>query len=129
MNSHHAIIQELDSIHIISHSVKCNIQDLPNHRSRLSRHNFSVITQNITSVYKNLDDLQVNLSELNFEVDILILTECRLVPNKQIPLIHNYTSYQTTKLLKQNNNHQAKVTKLNLSDATGLQMAWLAAPF
>lgn len=129
MNRHHHSAQELDCIQT-SHSVKCNIQDISNYCPGSPRNNLRIITQNIVSIYKNFDDLQVTLSELNFDVDILILTECRLDPNKQIPLLNNYTGYQSTKLLNQNdgvviyikNNHRAKVSDLNLSDATGLQI-------
>lgn len=46
-------------------------------------------------MFKNIDDFQVTLSDLNFEVDILILTECRLDPNKPIPFIANYNSSAT----------------------------------
>lgn len=121
--------QELDCIKI-SHSVKCNIQDLSNHCMGLPRNNLTVVTQNIVSIYKNLDDLQVTLSELDCEVDIIILTESRIDLNKPIPLIQNYTPYQSTKLLNQNDGvvvyinkrHRAKVTELNLLDATGFQI-------
>lgn len=123
--------QELDCLQL-SDSVKCNIQDLPNHCVSIPRsiRKLTVVSQNIASIYKNLDDLLVTLSELDCVLDIIVITECRLDPNKNIPLIQNYTNYQTTKLLNQNdgvvvyinNMHRARVTELNLLDATGLQV-------
>lgn len=82
------------------------------------------------SIYKNFDDLQVTLSQLHLEVDIMILTECRLDSVKNIPVLNNYTSYQTAKNLNQNDgvvvyirDHlQAEITELSLNNATGLQI-------
>lgn len=125
----HLSNQVLDCMQI-THPTKCNIEDFSKQGLGPSGNNLSVITQNIACIYSNLDDLLVTLSVLDFDVDVIILTECRLDPNKQIPFLDNYTSYQTIKLLNQNdgvvayirNNHRAIVTELNLSDATGLQV-------
>ncbi|RVE41988.1 hypothetical protein evm_013363 [Chilo suppressalis] len=81
-------------------------------------------------IQRNLDNLELTLSQLPCEADILILTECRLNVNKQIPRISNYSSYYTTKNLNQNdgvvafvkNCHQAEVAELNLDDASGLEI-------
>lgn len=121
--------QELECIQR-SRSVKCNIQDLPSYRTGLPYYNLTVVTQNIVSIYRNLDDLLITMSELDCIADILILTECRIDPTKQIPCIQNYTNYQSNKLLNQNdgvavyinNRYRATVLELNLTDATGLQI-------
>ncbi|CAH2088401.1 unnamed protein product [Euphydryas editha] len=125
----HLTAQELDCIQV-ARSGKYNIQDFINLSNGSSCNNFTVLTQNIRSIYKNFDDLQVTLAQLQYEADILILTESRINLNKHLPLLNNYTSYQTTRLQNQNdgvvvyirNNHQAVVTDLNLSHATGLQI-------
>lgn len=131
MDSHLHASEELDCMQI-SHSVKCHMNELISQCPNVlcNKNSLIIVTQNIVSIYKNLDDLQANLSILNLEADILVLTECRLESNKQIPLLRNYTSYQTSKLLNQNdgvvvyicNKHRAKVTELLLSDASGLQV-------
>jgi hypothetical protein len=110
-------------------SLECNIEDLKLFLPR-SCSNFTVVTQNIRSIYGNHDDLQLNLSQMNFEADIVVLTECRLNPNKSIPNLNNYTSYYTLRQLNQNdgvvayvnNNRQAHVTELNLTHASGMQI-------
>lgn len=122
-------IQELDSLQICE-AFKCNIQEIDQYISSSTHNNLIVITQNIRSIYRNFDDLQVTLSQLNYEVDILILTECRLDSNKQLPLLNNYTSFQSYSMLNQNdgvviyikNQHTAKITELSLTNATGLQI-------
>lgn len=58
------------------------------------------------------------------------MTECRLDVNKQLPLLKNYTSYQSHNSLNQNdgvvvyikNQHKAKIIELSLTNATGLQI-------
>lgn len=119
---------EIDSIHN-AESVKCDIQDFKIKTENFI-HNLIIATQNIRSIYKNLDDLLVTLLLLTHEVDILILTECRLHSAKYIPQITNYVAYQTTNLLNQNdgvviyvkNNLSANIKELNLINATGLQI-------
>lgn len=91
------IIQEIDNIEIAS-SVKCNVEYLHNYIVA-SHNNFTTLTQNIRSIYKNFDDLQVTLTQLKCEVDLIILTECRLNQAKSIPVLSNYNSFQTTNLL------------------------------
>ncbi|KAL0839085.1 hypothetical protein ABMA28_017065 [Loxostege sticticalis] len=121
--------QELDCIQI-ARSVKCNVQDWSNHCNEFSSHNLFVLTLNIRSIYKNFDDLQITLAQLDIEVDILILTESRINLNKQLPLLKNYTPYLTSTLQNQNDGvvvyirdtHRAVVTDLNLTHATGLQI-------
>lgn len=64
--------------------------------------NLTIVTQNIRSIYRNIDNFLVTISQLDFEVDILVFTECRLNKNKSIPYIPNYTSLATTNNLNQN---------------------------
>lgn len=61
-----------------------------------------VITQNIRSIYKNLDGFRAQLARLTFEVDIIILTECWLSKDKSIPTIENYVTHSSKKCLNQN---------------------------
>lgn len=67
-----------------------------------SRAYLKVITQNIRSIYKNLDSLVVLQSILNFECDILILTESRLSEDKLLPQLPSYNVHSTTKYINQN---------------------------
>lgn len=121
-------LQELDTSDIAT-SLTCDISDLKNH-IELNKNNFNVITQNIRSIYKNFDDFIVNLSQLTFDADILILTECRLKSSKQIPVINNYSMYHTLNQLNQNDgviayvNHSQKahVTEIEFTHASGLQI-------
>lgn len=79
--------------------VICSLDDLSNHI--LAREaGVNVITQNIRSIY-NFNDFEITFSQFKLEVDIIILTECRLSPNKSIPYLSNYTSYFTA-MLQQN---------------------------
>ncbi|VVD01044.1 unnamed protein product [Leptidea sinapis] len=42
----------------------------------------TIITQNIRSIYKNIDELNVLLSRMKLNIDIIILTECWLCMNR-----------------------------------------------
>lgn len=119
---------EIDSTEI-ANSFKCKIEELP-FTIRVIASDFTVITQNIRSIYANIDDLQLTLAELKFDVDILVLTECRLKGDKPIPQLTNYNSYTTSNHLNQNdgvtayikNNHFAIVNEIILEHASCLQI-------
>lgn len=119
---------ELDSAEIAV-SISCEIEELEKH-TQLSGKDLNIITQNIRSIYKNTNDLLLNLSRFTCEVDVLILTECRLNVAKPIPVLDNYISYHTTKHINQNdgvvayikNNHQATVTEICVTDSSALQI-------
>lgn len=91
---------ELDAS-AIANSFQCNIDDLTKH-VKTKGNDLTVITQNIRSIYRNFDDLQIALSTLHFNTDIIILTECRLDKDKPIPLLKGYSSSLTANLLNQN---------------------------
>lgn len=122
------MLNELDR-NKISNSVQCNIQDLDKYIS-LKNSDLKIISQNIRSVYCNLDDLQVSLAQLSFEADIIILTECRLDSNKPIPQITNYMSFSTMHNCNQNDGVvtyikiplKADVEEIKLVQASCLQI-------
>lgn len=93
-------INEIDSTDVAT-SVKCDIADLQSFIP-IKNTNLSIVAQNITSVYGNFDDFQITLSNLNLNVDIIILTECRLNPSKPIPYCANYKSTATSNNMNQN---------------------------
>jgi hypothetical protein len=100
MASHLSILNDIDEVEI-AQSFVCDPQDLGKHIP-LSNNNFSVVSQNIRSIYSNFSDFQATLSTLDFEPDVLILTECRLVLNKPIPHAPNYSFLATINNLNQN---------------------------
>ena len=67
-----------------------------------STSSLKIITQNIRSIQKNMDNFQTQLARFSFEFDVIILTECWLNCNKPIPLIDGYSAYSSQK--KQNQN-------------------------
>lgn len=83
--------------------------------------NFSVISQNIRSIYRNFDDLQTSISSLEFKVDAIILTECHLNVDKSIPQLDNHNSFVTTNHLNKSDGvviylkkYEAKVLEVKL---------------
>lgn len=127
-------MSSLDTLKLIdeiklTESIKCKIQELKINTDN-STHNLIIATQNIRSIYKNFDDLQVNLALLKYEIDILILTECWLNPNKNTPQLDNYTSFQTKHHINQSdgvvaytkNTLSVKFKELNLKNATGMEL-------
>ncbi|KAL0812138.1 hypothetical protein ABMA28_009516 [Loxostege sticticalis] len=121
-------IYEIDNVNIAK-SVECDWNDLAKQRN-IHKTDLNIISQNIRSIYCNFDDLLINLSSLPFEVDIIILTECRIHPDKPIPILNNYHSYSTIRQLNQNdgvvvyvkNTLTPNVVELNLTHASGLQI-------
>lgn len=95
LNNIHAI----DEIKV-AQSTLCSPDNLHKHVS-VNSSDLTIISQNICSVYKNLPDLQLSLTCLKFDVDIIILTECRIDLNKPIPLLSNFTCFHTTNHLNQ----------------------------
>ncbi|KAG7313027.1 hypothetical protein JYU34_000107 [Plutella xylostella] len=120
-------MNEIDSVKI-AHAFTCDIDKLNKH-ILVKNSNLTIISQNIRSIYANFDDLQLTLASLDFNVDILVLTECRLSENT-IPKLDNYTSYYTTHHLNQNDgvviyiNSQltATVKEVKLVQASCLQV-------
>lgn len=53
-------------------------------------------------MFNNFTDFQINLAQMDFEPDVLIITECRLNLLKPIPQIPNYITTHTSNNLNQN---------------------------
>lgn len=90
-------VTEIDNIEI-AHTVECDSTELHKYIC-VNKSDLTIISQNIRSIYYNFDSFLVSLSNLKFEPDIIILTECRLHANKSIPQMNNYRSYMTTRQL------------------------------
>lgn len=56
---------------------------------------FNIIHVNIRSINKNFDQFVAFLGMLNFDADVLILSECWLKNAHHIPLLEGFTSYRT----------------------------------
>lgn len=100
MSNKLSIIEDIDDSDIAD-SIECDPQDISKHVPNLEN-SFSVVSQNIRSIYANFTNLQVTLSQLDFDPDIIILTECWLNPTKPIPTLPNYVSKCTLNNLNQN---------------------------
>lgn len=112
MDSNTIVNNELDTINSAL-SLNCCINDLGSYLPTGNPY-FSLIVQNIRSVHNrsNLDDLHINLHMLNIDIDVIILTECRINPDKPLPLKKNYLSYSTA---NKNNQNDGVVVFINKS--------------
>lgn len=61
-----------------------------------------ILTQNIRSLNKNFNGLEVFLARTTIEYDVIILTECWLQNSDFIPDLENYNYYSTTRHFNQN---------------------------
>lgn len=128
MDSLLTTLQEVDKTEIAM-SFNCDIENLSKY-IHINKTDLTIITQNIRSIYKNLDDLQITLSSLKYDIDFLILTECRLDSKKPLPKINNYSSFSTTRHVNQNdgvtifykNNLKPKIKEVILQEASCLQI-------
>ena len=61
------------------------------------------MTQNIRSIYKNIDEFNVFIQRLDIACDIIVLTECWLSKtNDNLPVLPGYCSYKSTITYNQN---------------------------
>lgn len=130
MGSQLNMLNEIDEFEV-AQSYECCPHDLirliPTVKTDLT-----VISQNIRSIYSNINDFQITVTQLEFEPDFMILTECRLNAVKPIPRIPNYTSLSTTNRLNQNdgvvvyfkNNLNASVDEITLEQASCIQIRY-----
>ncbi|XP_072931145.1 uncharacterized protein [Epargyreus clarus] len=87
---------DLDKIEV-AQALMCRPEDCYIHLEHSTSY-LTVLTQNIRSIYKNLDAFQVTLDSLKFDSDILVMTECHITDNKSIPILNsNYNTHYTTK--------------------------------
>lgn len=77
------ILQEIDKTEIAK-TATCSLDDLSNHIPA-GKASLNIIIQNIRSVYSNFNDFEITFSRFKLDVDIIILTECWLSPNKPLP--------------------------------------------
>jgi hypothetical protein len=123
------ILYELDDLNN-NQTFNCSVSDLPSYLP-ITKPAYSIITQNIRSIYKNMDDLDVNLTSLKQEIDILVLTECRLNYDRPLPIKQNYSCYNTSIQITQNdgvvvyisNSIPHSVKEIILVEATCLQIS------
>ncbi|KAL0850689.1 hypothetical protein ABMA28_006634 [Loxostege sticticalis] len=128
MNDSLNSIQEIDKIEI-AHAIECEGTDLDG-RLRINKNDFTIMSQNIVSIYKNFHDFILTLSTLSFETDMITFTECRLNQNKPLPQLNNYEVYYTTRQLNQNDGVvvyikktlKHKVKEVTLQQASCLQV-------
>lgn len=120
-------LNEIDRLEI-AHSVQCEIDDF----SKMNNNNrcLTILSQNIRSVYRNIHDLMLNISQLKCNVDIIILTECRVNSNRFLPQINNYENYYSTNhvnksdgvVIYTNKNIKTCIKEIILSQASCLQI-------
>lgn len=90
----------------------------------------AILDVRLRHIYKNFDDMQITMAQLKYEIDILILTECWINPNKNIPQIPNYTSFQTKHHCNQSDGvvayihkkHSVTFKEIILENGTGIQL-------
>lgn len=122
-------MKSIDEIEI-ARSTECTIQDL-NKTINIKKSDITIMSQNIRSVYSNINDLQITLHEINFDLDIMILTECRIDMHKNIPNIQTYSTFMTTNHLNQNDGvvayikdgYKVSVREIKLIHASCLEIA------
>jgi hypothetical protein len=122
------ILNEIDEAEVAV-SFRCDIQDLKKHVPS-TKLNLTIASQNIRSVYRNFDDFILTLMDLEMDLDILVLTECRICAHKPIPLLDSYFSQYTIHTSNQNDgvvtyiktHLNAKAKEIIIEHATCIQI-------
>uniref|UniRef100_A0A2A4JYZ1 Reverse transcriptase domain-containing protein n=1 Tax=Heliothis virescens TaxID=7102 RepID=A0A2A4JYZ1_HELVI len=78
----------------VSEARACDVEDCKQYLSSYINP-FTILTQNIRSIFKNFDNFNTLHQRLNINCDIIVLTECWLTKNYNIPLIPGYSAYKT----------------------------------
>lgn len=128
MDSTLKITQEIDDI-VIAQSKEYQIDDFSK-QFHVHKSDFTIVSQNIRSIYSNLDDLLITLTQFRFSVDVITLNECRIDVNKPIPEIENYCMYSTSNHLNHcdgvvvyvKREHKVRVKEILLTHASCLQI-------
>ncbi|KAL4719137.1 hypothetical protein ACJJTC_011366, partial [Scirpophaga incertulas] len=63
---------------------------------------FNIITQNIRSVSRNIDDFVAYLARLKIKIDVIVLMECWLLNLVSLPTIPDYIGYSSSNHTNQN---------------------------
>jgi hypothetical protein len=121
-------INQIDDLEI-ARSMECKTENITQYIN-FNQSDFVIVSQNIRSVYCNMDNLLVVLRQFNFNVDVIILSECRLHPDKSVPKLDDYTNFSTSNHLNQNdgvvayikNSHAVKVKEVILTHASCLEI-------
>jgi hypothetical protein len=79
-------------------AIECHALDvLENCQQYLTpNHNLKVATLNIRSIQRNFDSFYVSFKRLNFEIDVIILTECWLTDSSIIDQLPGYQTFHST---------------------------------
>lgn len=120
------LIKNLDNLSV-SESKGCEVADCKQHLSCFS-HPLTLLTQNIRSVFRNFDDFSALQNRLNIECVFIVLTECWLTKQYNVPLMPGYNMYQTNINCNQNdgvivyarNHHNISVEEPNINDCNSL---------
>lgn len=94
-------IQDLDQTDLYSSYRSNSIQECVNYIGDQNLH-LTIICQNIRSIQKNFDNFVVFLSRLQFQPDLVILTECRLNDSTPLFSLQNYQIHYSTNYINQN---------------------------
>lgn len=121
------LLNEIDTVNNIT-STRCTMDEINSITPDLLP-TYSIVTQNIRSIYKNSDDFDINIGLMERSIDIFILTECHLNPNKPIPIKTGYSIFNSTNKITKNdgiivyakNNIKSKCCELKIKDATCLE--------
>jgi hypothetical protein len=130
MNIQNKIFEEIDKTSNF-YSFKCPPEEMSKHLPNINPR-YSIVCQNIRSIYRNYDDFEINIGKISKNIDILILTECRIDTDKPLPHKPGYVNYNTLKKLTQNDgvviyvksSIQHSVNEVCISDATCLKITF-----
>lgn len=101
-NCQNELITNIDNVGVSSAST-CNPTDV---RTLLLRNpankTLNILTQNIRSIAANMNSFYTLLSDLDIDLDFIILTECRLPDNPIIPHLDGFSFYSSSNPANQN---------------------------
>jgi exonuclease III len=101
MNSYDLSVEIENSCAIPCNIIKSPLK-LPQEVLASNKNTINIVSMNIRSVFKNLDNFLVYLSVTKIDVHLIILLECWCDESSVPPLIDNYTVHFTNRSYNQN---------------------------
>lgn len=94
------LIDDLDNFSV-SESSACEVERCKQYLASYTNP-ITIITQNIRSLFKNFDNFIIFHQRLEITCDIIVLTECWLSKNSNLPQLSGYNVYNSTENHNQN---------------------------
>ncbi|KAL4702677.1 hypothetical protein ACJJTC_001836 [Scirpophaga incertulas] len=95
------VATDIDQISVGDSILVGDLNSLQVYRTKFNN-SLKILVQNIRSLNKNFTDFEVFLARCKVNYDVIVLTECWLQYNNNVPELESFRHFSTTRYLNQN---------------------------